>query len=329
MDNVRWGIIGCGDVCEVKNGPGLYKAEHSELVAVMRRDGAAAEDFAKRHNVPRWYTDGQSVIDDDEVDVIYVATPPSTHCEYTLAAAEAGKPCLVEKPMACNANECEQMVDAFKAKNLPLFVAFYRRALPRFLKMRDLLRDERIGTLTSVHITQYARLATGEKAKTWRYDRAIAGAGTFYDVGSHGLDILDFLVGPITTVTGHSINTGGTYAAEDVTVMSFLFVNKVAGTGVYNFNSDHGENTMVFTGTEGEIRCPVFSDTNIEIKMSDGATESVSAPNPLHVGQPLQETIIAELRGEGKCESTGESGLRTQRVMDVCVENFYQYGRGK
>ncbi len=328
MKTVRWGIIGCGDVCEVKNGPGLYKAEHSELVAVMRRDGAAAEDYAKRHNVPRWYADGQAVIDDDEVDIVYVATPPSTHCEYALATAEAGKPCLVEKPMGCNAGECEQMVEAFKAKDLPLWVAYYRRALPRFLKMRELLSDEVIGALTSVHIVHYGRAPEPGGHRAWRHDPAIAGAGSFYDVGSHGLDILDFLIGPITSGSGNAIHTGGDYAVEDVTALSFLFENKVAGTGIYNFNADHGENGITFTGTEGEIRCPVFSDTNIEIEMRDGSTESIAAPNPPHVGQPLEETIIAELRGGGKCESTGESGLRTQRVMDRCVANYYQDGRG-
>lgn len=329
METVRWGIIGCGDVCEVKNGPGLYKADHSTLMAVMRRDGAAAKDYAKRHSVPRWYTDGQQVIDDDEVDIVYVATPPSTHCEYALATAEAGKPCLVEKPMACNADECAQMVEAFKAKGIPLFVAFYRRALPRFLKMRELLKNERIGKLTSVHIVQYGRAPKAVRDWSWRYDPAIAGAGGFYDVGSHGLDILDFLIGPITTVSGSSIHTGGNYAVENVTVLSFLFEDKVAGTGIYNFNADHGDNTMTFTGTDGEIRCPVFSDTDIEIRMADGSTESIAAPNPGHVGQPLEETIIAELRGEGKCESTGESGLRTQRVLDRCVADYYNDGRGR
>ncbi len=324
METVKWGIIGCGNVCEVKNGPGLYKADHSELVAVMRRDGAAAGDYAERHGVARFYDDAQKLIDDDEVNVIYVATPPSTHCEYALAVAAAGKPCVVEKPMGCSTSECEQMVDAFKSKGIPLFVQFYRRALPRFLKVRELLSEEKIGRLTSVHIVHYGRLATGESASGWRYDPDIAGAGQFFDLASHGMDILDYLVGPVKVATGHALNTGGSYTAEDVTVMSFLFENNVAGTGVWNFNSDHGDDTMTFTGSKGQIQCPVFSDTNVEIRMADGESQSIEAPNPQHVGQPLQETIIAQLRGEGTCESTGESGLRTQRVLDACVKSFYE-----
>lgn len=326
MDVVKWGIIGCGDVCEVKNGPGLYKLEHSELVAVMRRDQAAAEDYAERHGVKRAYGDAQQLIDDAEVNAVYVATPPSTHCEYALMVAEAGKPCVVEKPMAMNAEECERMVAAFKAAGVPLFVQFYRRGLERFLTVKRLIEEGRIGQLTSVHIVHYGRLATGEKAEGWRYDPEVAGAGQFFDLASHGMDILDFIIGPVKAVSGHAINTGGSYAAEDVTVLSFLFENNVAGTGVYNFNADHGDDTIVFTGSEGEIRCNVFKDTDIEVKGVGGETEVIEVRNPEHVGMPLQETIVAELRGEGKCASTGESGLRTQRVLDACVREYY--GRG-
>ena len=324
MDEIRWGIIGCGDVCEVKNGPGLYKADHSRLVAVMRRDLAAAEDFAERHGVPRAYDDAKKLIEDPEVDAVFVATPPSTHCEYALMVAAAGKPCVVEKPMACSAEECERMVTAFKENGVPLFVQFYRRGLERFLKVREMINEQKIGQLTSVHIVHYGRLASGEKAEGWRYDPEIGGAGQFFDLASHGMDILDFIVGPVKAVNGHAINTGGSYAAEDVTVMSFRFENNVAGTGVWNFNAGHGDDMITFTGSEGEIRCAVFKDTDIEIRMADGTTESIHVRNPQHVGQPLQETIIAELRGEGKCASTGESGLRTQRVLDACVKEYYK-----
>ena len=81
---IRWGIIGCGDVTEVKSGPGLQKADGSQLVAVMRRDAEKARDYAKRHNVPRAYGDAQELIDDPEVDAVYVATPPGSHAEYAI-----------------------------------------------------------------------------------------------------------------------------------------------------------------------------------------------------------------------------------------------------
>src|SRR5213592_2609043 len=98
-DVVRWGIIGCGDVTEVKSGPGFQKAERSSLVAVMRRNGALAADYSRRHGVPKWYDDADALIADPEVDVVYVATPPSSHMDYALRVARAGKPVYVEKPM--------------------------------------------------------------------------------------------------------------------------------------------------------------------------------------------------------------------------------------
>lgn len=323
-NTVRWGIIGCGAVTEVKSGPGLYKTANSELVAVMRRDSAAAEDYAKRHGARRWYDDAQALIDDDEVDIIYVATPPSTHLSYALATAQAGKPCLVEKPMALNADEGERMVQAFTERDLPLYVAYYRRALPRFLKLRELLLEEAIGALTSVHIVEYKRLVTNIEARRWRYQPEVAGAGLFYDLASHGFDILDFLVGPIPKVSGYSINTGGAYSAEDVTVSSFIFENNVAGTGVWNFNSDHEEDRITFTGSKGQIQFPIFSDTDIEVKLSSGTAMNISVPNPPHISQPLEQSIIDELLGRGKCASTGVSALRTQRVLDACVRNYYK-----
>src|SRR3954468_2626810 len=141
MSTIRWGIVGCGDVTEVKSGPGFQKAEGSELVAVMRRDAAKAQDYARRHGVQRAYDRAEDLIADPQVDAVYVATPPSTHAELALAVAAAGKPCLVEKPMARNHAECLQMVEVFAAQGLPLWVAYYRRALPRFVLVRDLLAD--------------------------------------------------------------------------------------------------------------------------------------------------------------------------------------------
>lgn len=323
LETVRWGIIGCGDVTEVKSGPGLYKSDHSCLTAVMRRDGAASKDYAERHGVPKWYDDGQALIDDNEVDVVYIATPPSTHLKYALASAAAGKPCLVEKPMAMNADECEQMVHAFREKGLPLWVAFYRRALPRFQKVRDLLKEGSIGKLTSVDFVEYSKLADGEEAEWWRYDPVIAGAGKFVDLGSHGFDILDYLVGPVSEVVGFSINTGGAYSAEDVTVACFRFENNVLGTGTWNFNSGRKDDYITFTGSLGKIGIQVYRDSDIDITMANGEQQSIPAPYPEHVCQPLQDTIISELRGHGKCESTGESGLRTQRVLDACVRSYY------
>jgi predicted dehydrogenase len=322
MKNIRWGIVGCGNVCENKSGPGFYKAEGSELVIVMRRDKNKAADFAKRHNVAHWTDNADEVINHPEVDAVYIATPPSSHCELALKVAAAGKPCLVEKPMAMNHRECVQMIEAFQNRNAPLYVAYYRRYLPRFIKVRELLQNQTIGQLTSVHIVQYGRLASGDKAKNWRYNPAVAGAGEFLDLASHGFDILDYLVSPITRISGYARNTGGTYNAEDVTSACFEFESGALGTGIWNFNADYSANHITFTGTKGEIQTPVFSDTDIIIK-TNGKEETLAAPNPLHVHQPLIQSIVDELHGKGHCISTGKSGARTTCVMDQCLLTYY------
>src|SRR3954470_15565388 len=220
MSTVRWGIIGCGDVTEVKSGPGFQKAEGSELVAVMRRDGEKARDYARRHGVARAYDRAEDLIADPQVDAVYVATPPSTHAELALAVGAAGKPCLVEKPMARTHAECVRMIDAFAARGLPLWVAYYRRALPRYVLVRELLTAGAIGSVTSVRVDVRAPLAHGAASAGWRFDPAVAGGGLFFDLASHCFDLLDFLVGPIAEVWGIAADTGAAYGAEDVTVSS-------------------------------------------------------------------------------------------------------------
>jgi 1,5-anhydro-D-fructose reductase (1,5-anhydro-D-mannitol-forming) len=323
METIRWGLIGCGDVAEVKSGPALYKAEGSALAAVMRRDRAKAEDYAHRHNVPRVHARADDLIDDAEVDAVYIATPPSSHCDLALKAAAAGKPCLVEKPMARNHAECLRMVDAFRAAQRPLWVAYYRRALPRFLKVRELLRAGAIGQLTSMHVKVTDPLVTGDAAKAWRFNTEISGAGLFLDLASHYFDIIDFLAGPITAAVGFPLNTGNAYAAEDVTATAFQIGDKVAGTGVWNFNAPVSADSIVFTGSAGEIATAVRADEDVVVTRG-GSSNLYRFRNPPHVHQPLIQTIVDELRGKGTCESTGESGARSAWVTDRCLETYYR-----
>ncbi len=323
MERVSWGIIGCGDVTEVKSGPGFQKATGSALVAVMRRNGDLARDYARRHGVPRAYDRADDLIADPNVDAVYIATPPSSHADLSLRVAEAGKPCLVEKPMASTHEDCLRMLDAFRARRVPLWVAYYRRALPRFLLVRDLLRSGAIGRVTSVHVEVSAPLMRGEPI--WRVDPVVAGAGLFFDLGSHCVDLFDFLCGPVTGAAGFAFNTGGAYAVEDVTVGAFSIADGVVATGVWNFNAPGKTDIMTFLGSDGALRTPIFSDTDVEITRGD-ETRAHDIRNPPHVHQPLIQSIVNELRGEGHCESTGESGARASRVLEQCVSQYYSHG---
>ncbi len=322
MHRVCWGMIGCGDVTEVKSGPAFQKARDSSLVAVMRRDRAKAADYARRHGVPRSYDSADDLIGDPDVSAVYIATPPSSHCELALKVAASGRPCLVEKPMAADYGECVRMVEAFRERRVPLYVAYYRRALPKFRAARELLRGGAIGKPTSVHVFHYERLAVGEAAQAWRVDPAIAGAGFFLDLASHGIDLLDFLLGPVSIAAGEAVNSGGTYAAEDVTAAHFRFESGVVGTGVWNFNAAYAANGMVITGSAGELRLPVFTDAGLVV-VRDTNEETIPFRNPPHIHQPFVQTVVDELLGRGTCESTGESGARASWVMDRCLEGYY------
>jgi len=313
---VHWGIVGCGDVCEVKSGPGFQKAEGSALVAVMRRDRARAEDFARRHGVPRVHATADALIDDPDVHAVYIATPPSSHLDLARRVAAAGKPCLVEKPMAMNHAECVRMVDAFRQRRLPLWVAFYRRALPRFLEVRALLRNGAIGRATSAPVLVKEPLADEQKRQDWRFD-PVAGGGLLLDLGSHCVDLLDFFFGPATDVRGLSSNVGGAYATADLATMAARFADGAIATALWNFDADEKADAIEIVGTAGRLVTPIFSDTDIIITRQ-GRSETVPIRNPPHVHQPLIQTIVDELRGRGRCESTGESGARSAWVLDRC-----------
>ena len=325
MKTINWGIIGCGDVCEKKSGPSFYKIEHSNLVAVMRRDPAKVKDFAQRHKVDKYYTDADLLIADPEVDAVYIATPPNTHQIYAIKAMQAGKPVYIEKPMAMNSIECHEMNKVSEITNQKLFVAFYRRALPYFLKVKELLEEQVIGEVLTVEVKQYRSPRVSDltsSEQTWRVDKNIAGEGYFYDLAPHTLDILDFLLGEITDAKGFSANLGQFYEVKDTISAILQFKSGVIGSGRWCFvTSDQTDiDSIIITGTKGEIRFSTFAFTPILV-LSDTASESFEIPSPEHIQQPLIQTIVDELRGVGQCPSTGISGARTSRVMDLILNS--------
>jgi predicted dehydrogenase len=259
-----------------------------------------------------------ALIGDPEIDAVYIATHPDSHCELACRVAAAGKPCLVEKPMAMSHAECMTMCHAFARASAPLWVAYYRRALPRFVMIRDLLRDGGLGRVTSVHIDIREPLAAANTAGNWRFTRSVAGGGLFFDKGSHCVDLLDFLFGPVEHASGVTINTGGAYEVEDVTAATFQMPGGLLGTGVWNFNAGSSNDVFAVTTTGAEIRTAVFSDADVVVT-AGGEQRLHPLRNPPHVHQPLIQSIVDELLGRGVCESTGASGARASRVLDLCV----------
>jgi predicted dehydrogenase len=323
MNTIKWGIIGCGDVCEVKSGPAFSKIEHSELVAVMRRNEEKAADYAKRHNVPTWFSDADELIQHPEVNAIYIATPPGSHAMYTQKAALAGKPVYVEKPMGLNHTECKAMVDACEKAGVPLFVAYYRRALPYFLKVKELIDSDAIGTVTSLQINLVQPpkpddLKDSSEPNNWRTKPEVSGGGYFHDLASHQLDLIEFLLGEIEDISGHSTNKMGWYNAPDVLTASFRFKNNVCGSGHWNFTAHPQEkkDEVIINGRKGSIRCSTFDGNSPVVLQNDNGIEKFNLPYPQHVQQPLIQSVVDHLRGVSECPSTGYSGSRASLLMD-------------
>ena len=332
IQEIHWGIIGCGNVTELKSGPAFNKVEHSKIVAVMRRNADKAADYAKRHGVPKSYSDADSLINDPEVNAVYVATPPDTHASYAIQAMRAGKPVYVEKPMARTYQECQEMIRVSEETGMPLFVAYYRRSLPAFLKVKELIDNGIIGKPMTVNVRLHKSVPERDlkpETQFWHVNPDIAGAGYFYDLGSHQFDYLDFLFGPVIQVHGIAVNQAKYYPVEDTVTGTFRFGNGVIGTGSWCFVVAKGneEDIIEINGTKGKLSLSSFQHGDVKLTTPEG-TVSFSFQNPENIQHHLIRQVVQELRGDGECVSTGKSAARTSAVLEEMVKEYYKKSNG-
>lgn len=324
MKKINWGIIGCGDVTEIKSGPAFNKVNNSSLVAVMRRDAAKAEEYARRHNVPRWYNDADKLIADPEVNAIYVATPPSSHEEYAIAAINAGKPVYLEKPMANTYELAHHIAEVAKEKNIKLVVAHYRREQPRFKKIKQLINEKAIGEILVANLKLYKPSLTKEELEdprnAWRVDPAIAGGGLFHDLAPHQLDLMYYFFGEAKKANGIATNQGSSYKADNLVAGNILFKNQIAFNGVWCFNAANEAKTdyCEILGTKGKISFNVFSGNTINILVNGKAT-MLSFDELQHVQQPMIEATVKYFLDEGSNPCTGFEGAEVMRLIEAFV----------
>lgn len=322
---IRWGILGCGDVTEIKSGPAYQKTEGFEIVAVMRRDATKAADYAKRHGISHFYTNADDLINDPEIDAIYIATPPDTHKYYGLKVALAGKICCIEKPLSPNYQDSLAIHEAFKEKKTPLFVAYYRRSLPRFLQIKTWIDSNSIGELRHIrwHLSKPTSNQDLSGKYNWRTDAAIANAGYFDDLASHGLDLFIFLLGDIKEASGISLNQQGLYSAKDAVSASWLHESGVTGSGSWNFGSYLREDTVEIYGSKGKITFSVFENEPLLLKNGQGETKLyIEHPENIqlyHV-QQMKESLLHNAAHP----STGLTAAHTSWVMDKITGNILE-----
>jgi predicted dehydrogenase len=324
---INWGIIGCGNVTEVKSGPAFNLIKGSKLIGVMRRNAGLAEDYAKRHNVPKFYSNASDLINDKDVNAVYIATPPGSHAGYALEVIRAGKPVYIEKPMALNYSECLKINKTAEKNKVPVFVAYYRRALPGFLLVKDLIDKGSIGRVKFITIQLFKSHSSDEIAgkPSWRVDPIVSGGGHFFDLACHQLDYLDFLFGPIQKIKSIAVNHSGLYRAEDFVSAEFLFNNNIVGTGTWSFSVplESGRDTIEITGEKGSIKFSTFSFEPIVLTNESGRQEFINE-RPAHVQYNLIEKIVQSLSGKGVSPSTGITAARTSFIMDEVVAEYYK-----
>ena len=321
---IKWGFIGCGEATEKKSGPAFNLVKGSEVVAVMGRDKDKTKDYARRHNIPHYYTDAQALIDDPNVNAIYIATPPSSHATFAIMAMKAGKPVYVEKPLAASYEDCTRINRVSRETGIPCFVAYYRRYLPYFIKVKELL--PLIGQVLNVQI-RFAvpprDLDYNRENLPWRVNPDIAGGGYFYDLAPHQIDLLQEMLGCILFAEGYATNRGGLYKAEDTVSACFQFENGIPGSGSWCFVSDESskEDSIEIFGSKGSLRFSVFTFTPIIYKGEDGVKE-YNVPNPPYVQLPLIRNIVEHLQRKSTCTCDSISATPTNWVLDKILEKI-------
>lgn len=314
---IRWGIIGCGNVTEKKSGPAYQKTAGFEIVAVMRRDAEKAADYAKRHGIQKHYSDADALINDPEVDAVYIATPPDSHKFYGLKVAEAGKICCIEKPLAPNYEDSKAIYEAFEAKNIPLFSAYYRRTLPRFKQIKKWLDANSIGQIRHInwHLSKPASEQDLSGLYNWRTDAAVAKGGYFDDLASHGLDLFNYLLGDIKEVSGISLNQQNLYSAKDALVACWLHEGGITGTGSWNFGCATREDMVIIYGSLGTISFSIF-DENPVILSNENGILPLMIEHPENVQLHHVEAMKEQLLGSRIHPSNGRTATHTSWVMD-------------
>lgn len=327
MKFLKWGFVGCGEVTEMKSGPAFTMVDGSEVVAVMSRDENKARSYAERHHISKWYTDAMELIEDPDINAIYIATPPSSHATFTIMALRAGKPVYVEKPLASNYDDCVRVNRISEQTGIPCFVAYYRRYLPYFIKVKNIIDSGTIGKILNVQIrfscpARELDYSSGIKMP-WRLQPDIAGGGYFYDLAPHQLDLLQNLFGVIVEAEGMCANRAGLYTAEDSVSACFRFEGGLTGSGSWCFvgHKSAKEDRIEVIGDKGMLSFSVFNYDPIQLITGEGASNIVVS-NPKCVQLPLIKSMIEDLQGFGSCSCTSVSATPVNWVMDRILGKF-------
>lgn len=324
---ICWGMIGCGDVTEVKNGPGLYSAENSCLIGITNRTKAKAESWVARHGHGKVFDSVADLLADPEIDIVYVATTPDCHKEYAIACAQAGKHCYVEKPIALSYADALEIRDAFAQSGTKVFVAHYRRGMSRYKELRRLLAEGVIGKVRGLQVIRtqpQQESERGEEAlRPWRVRMDVSGGGFFFESDIHQLDLIDYLVGPAVQWSAVTANGTGVYDGEDVVSLSMLTEQQVMVSGLWCYASHDLLDRFVIFGDKGHIEFQYGKDNEPITIRTEAGEQKITPFVHKNIGTENIQDIVNDLLGCGVCHSTLESAMRSLKITDAVVAQWH------
>lgn len=270
---LRWGIAGPGAIA-AEMAAALTTSDEAEIVAVGSRSGERARRFAEDHGIARAHGSYADLFADDEVDVVYVATPHSSHAELTIAALDAGRHVLCEKPLGLDAGQVRAMADASRRADRFLMEAMWTWFLPPILEVRRRVAEGEIGRLRSID-ADFCLAIDGPEGR--HHDPALGG-GALLDLGIYPVALAQLMAGPPETVravgqlgtTGVDVNLAAVLSHADGVVTTLRTGLEAAGTYAAHL-----------VGTEGVIRidAPFWCPTSFRVTPTGGPMERVDLPH--------------------------------------------------
>lgn len=320
MKRLRWGLIGCGDISRKRVAPALRAIPECDLVAVNRARSELAADFAAEYGVPRWYGQWRELIDDDEIDAVYIATPVSLHAEQTIYAAEAGKHVLCEKPMALNVVECDRMIDACQSNQVRLGIAYYRHFYPVILRAREVIASGEIGTSVIARVNAFERFNPApDEERYWLMQMSHAGGGPMMDFGCHRIEVLMNLVGSISDVKSVKGRTLYEREVEDTALAIFSFERGAQGLLAVTHAAFESQDTLDIFCSEGSIHIPVLNLGEMHVKTAAGERIEQLPPHR-NIHQPLIEDFTAAVLDGRSPVVDHQIGREVSRVLEIIYQ---------
>ena len=316
MNQIRWGLIGCGDIVQRSVGPALKSLSSCQLVAVSRRDSAALQDCVKQFAAEKGYDRWQDLLADDSIQAVYIASPVHLHSDQTVAAAECGKHILCEKPMAIDSRQGRAMVDAARQNRVHLGVSYYRRFFPVVQRLKEVLAGGEIGHVMQVRIdAAETPLFSEDHPRYWIFEKDKAGGGCLMDFGCHRIELLLHLLGPVETVKAATGRVYDRHEVEDVATLLLTFENGAHGLLSVMRGGTEDRDTFTVFGTEGSVRVNTLSQGILTIVGARGSrTETLPPHDNFHL--PLIEDFTRSLLKGTVPQVDGRIGLRVQQIVD-------------